>query len=1505
MTSLPDLGVAIIGFSGRLPGASDIDAYWQLLCAGRNGGRAFSDRELETMPETAGDPRFVRFGYALENIDRFDAAFFDMSPREASLTDPQHRLFLECAWSAMEHAGYAPGGDTVTGVFAGCNFNTYQFNVADGVTMARPAEFVDVILGNDKDYLATRVSYKLDLRGPSLLVQSACSTSLSAVATAAQALLVGQCDLAVAGASAVRAQQKTGYLAESDSGLSPDGIIRSFSDDAGGMAEGNGVAAVILKRVADAIADGDTIYAVIRGFAVNNDGARKAGFTAPSVSGQAAAIEEALAMANVAPDTVGYIEAHGTGTPIGDPIEISALTQVYGGHRTGLPRIGIGSAKTNIGHLNTAAGIAGLLKATLALHHAAIPPSLNYRAPNPQIDFDHSPFTVIDRLTPWPRGSVPRRAAVSSFGLGGTNVHLVLEEAPLLVDRPVMGAAPHLLMLSARTDSALHAAATRLADALEADPGIDLGDVAHTLNVGRKVFEHRASIVTRNVGEAVEALRTPALRRSRTSWVSRARAITFVFPGAGPQHPGMGASLYREIPSYRDAFDRCADHFDGLLGIRLRDLFAAEGNSGLCGNLSRPREGLPALFATEYALAETLKHWRIAPQALFGHSIGEYVAATISGVFSLETAATIVAARAALIERCPEGGMVAVALDEATLAAMLGPELAIATVNGPGSCVVSGANTALEVCVERLDELGIAWNRLAAERAGHSPLLDSILAEFRSVVSRLTLSEPCIPLISNLSGTWLTAAQAMDPEYWVAQLRHTVRLSDGIEALAADPDRLFLEVGPGRGLSALLRRHPSVGRRRAVVATMRAGDHDGDDQKTLLEAIGQLWRMGMPLDLAGGYYRDTPCRRVPLPTYPFAGERHWIERPVQKTSDTKRSADSADWMFAPTWTRMAEGAAETGDPGRIVLVGDGDGASRSLAAHLRTEGWTVENAATATDLTPLLERLRLSGEVPDCVIHLDVAGRGQSGRTPEESLQAATTQAYLPLIEICRALATCDPAHPIRLIVATRGLCRVMGNEAIDPWRAMVFGPVRVAASELPQVGCTIVDVTHDEPEAGLVIGLARETRRRAGASVPDLIALRGGRCWRQDFVPLTTVASRLPLVREGGSYLVIGGLGGIGLALARHLATQARIRLTLVGRTVAEAGSIPTAAQQSVCDDFAALGAEVLLLRADAGDLAQMRRVIEKIETHFGKLDGVIHAAGVPGGGLMQVGVPRGAASNLPVKVGGLMIIDTLLAGRGLDFLILTSSLGTFTGAVGQADNVAGNAVLDAYAQSGGPDGCWRCLSINWDIWLGVGMIVELGARHERIAGHSLEGLTSEQACAAFDRAVGTGEPQVAVSLKVLPAMLAEMRTRRGQALQRFEQAEMSATAGSRPDLPNSFAPPRDDLDWCLIAIFAERLGIDGIGIDDDFVELGGDSLLAMPVAAQIRDSLAVAFPVAALFRTRSVRLIADVLVATGNAASLRARASALRQVKSMTAEEVHAALNGSRGKLNSGIGA
>jgi acyl transferase domain-containing protein/thioesterase domain-containing protein len=878
--------IAVVGMAGRFPGAPDLERFWQNLRDGVESIRVFSDEELVAAgldPAHLADPRLVKARGALDGADLFDAAFFDYPPREAQLLDPQQRLFLECAWEALEDAGYgAEGRRGRVGVFGGVTENTYVHGLLSNPELVRTVGRQAISIANNHDYLPTRVSYKLNLRGPSVNVQTACSTSLVAVHLACRALLAGDCDLVLAGGASVSAREVSGYLYEEGGIASPDGHTRAFDARARGVVGGSGAGVVVLKRLADALADRDTVRAVIRATASNNDGSLKVGFTAPSVEGQAEAIRSAQLAAGVDPATIQYVEAHGTGTAMGDPVEVAALTRAFREATGELGFCAIGSVKTNVGHLDAAAGAAGLIKTVLALEHREVPPSLHFEEPNPAIDFASSPFYVAARLAPWEAlDGLPRRAGVSSFGIGGTNAHAVLEEAPEpLPSGPARPA--QLLVLSAKTATALERATERLAEWLERRPELsreELADAAFTLQVGRKAFRHRRTLVCRDAGQAVALLRSGDPRRLRTHTAGAPAGVAFLFPGQGAQRPGMGAGLYREEPAYRAALDRCCELLAPELGFDLRPLLqAAPDDEDAAARLAETAVTQPALFAVEHALAQLWIGWGVRPAAMLGHSIGEYVAACLAGVFTLEEAVRLVAARGRLMQALPPGAMLGVPLPEAEVAALLAahPELSLAAVNAPASCVVSGPREAIAVLREELGGQGLETRPLRTSHAFHSTMVEPALPAFREVVAGVELRAPEVPYLSNLTGTWITREEATDPEYWTRHLRSTVRFADGLAALFGQPGRVLLEVGPGRTLSTLASQHPQKAAAELIAATLGPPKDGAVELDAVLEAAGRLWAAGLEIDWER-FHGPARRRRVPLPTYPFERQRHWVE----------------------------------------------------------------------------------------------------------------------------------------------------------------------------------------------------------------------------------------------------------------------------------------------------------------------------------------------------------------------------------------------------------------------------------------------------------------------------------------------------------------------------------------------------------------------------------------------------------------------------------------------------
>ncbi|HEY6455787.1 MAG TPA: amino acid adenylation domain-containing protein [Steroidobacteraceae bacterium] len=883
----PENLIAIVGLAGRFPGARDIRQFWENLAGGIESITQFTEAELEDCfsDEERRAPNFVKARPLLADVDQFDAEFFGMYAREAELTDPQQRVFLECCWNALESAGCDPrsyGG--AIGVFAGCSINTYLLHHVLGdrrtqeeFTSSYQVGCYPALLGAAQDFLATRVSYKLDLKGPSLTLQTACSTSLLAVAQACQSLLLYQSDLALAGGVSITFPQKRGFVHQEGGMVCADGHCRTFDAQASGTIFGSGAGVVALKRLEDARADGDFIYAVIRGSGVNNDGAGKVGFTAPSIEAQAAAIEMAHANAGIDAGSISYVECHGTATPLGDPIEIAALTKAFRTSCAAKQFCAVGSVKSNIGHLDAAAGVVGLIKTALALHHELIPPSLHYTSPNPQIDFAATPFYVNAKLSPWPRGAQPRRAGVSAFGVGGTNVHLVLEEAPSVAVRP-RSTGPQLLVLSSRSEAALDTARSNLAGALREQPGIDLGDVAHTLQQGRRAFEHRAFIVAATVEEAIGRLTAPTSTANRARVRPGRMPVAFMFPGQGAQYPNMGRDLYEQESEFRRQVQRCVEILGPEMGGELLGLlYPPAGAQDTAAALMSTRFAQPAIFMVEYALAQLWMSWGIQPDAMIGHSVGEFVVAVLAGVMSLEDALPLVAHRGRLMQALPGGAMLAVRLPESELRPLLDAQLAIAAINGPALSVASGAEDAIAGLEQRLTARGVQSRRLHTSHAFHSAMVDPIIAPLHEQVQRLQLSAPQRPYISCATGTWITDAEATSAQYWSRHARETVRFATGIGTLVAqDPAPLLLEVGPGNVLSTLALQSLR-GRAIPVVTSLQDAARETSDRVTLLAAAGRLWTHGLrPEWTALG---DQSGRRVPLPTYPFERKRFWIDAP--------------------------------------------------------------------------------------------------------------------------------------------------------------------------------------------------------------------------------------------------------------------------------------------------------------------------------------------------------------------------------------------------------------------------------------------------------------------------------------------------------------------------------------------------------------------------------------------------------------------------------------------------
>jgi amino acid adenylation domain-containing protein/non-ribosomal peptide synthase protein (TIGR01720 family) len=1455
--------IAIIGMSGRFAGARNLDEFWKNLCGGVESIRPFTDDELIAAGVSRGeleDPEYVKAGSILEDADKFDAGFFGMTPREAEITDPQQRIFLECAHEALETSGYDPETyEQRIGVFAGATVSTYWDNHVRGnpAVDGRVAP-LQALIGNDKDFLSTRVSYKLNLKGPSVTVQTACSTSLVAVHMACKALRDGECEMALAGGVSIHFPQLSGYRFQEQGIASPDGHCRAFDAAARGTVAGNGAGVVLLKPLARAMHDGDAIDAVILGSAINNDGALKVGYTAPSVEGQSLAIEAALAAARVDPSEISYVEAHGTATPLGDPIEVAALSKVFGRGAKRNKTCAIGSVKTNLGHLDAAAGVAGLIKTVLQLKHKKITPSLHFQKPNPEIPFHETPFFVNTELRDWGIEGARRRAGVSSFGIGGTNAHVVLEEAP----QPPSASDPQawqLLTLSAKTSAALDAAGRNLADFLQSQPVDSLADVAYTLHVGRTAHRHRRVVLARDTAEAARALEgsVPASVWSSTT-EGEGPAVAFLFSGQGSQYPDMGKDLYELEPSFRADVDHCVSILRPHLDRDLRELIfpGEEPPEQAAESLRQTAYAQPALFAIEYAVARFWMRWGIRPAAMVGHSLGEYVAAHFAGVLSLEDALHLVVTRGRLMQSLPRGAMLSVRLGESEIRQRLGRDLSIAALNAPNSCVVSGSFEAIKELRTRLQAEGIEGRLLETSHAFHSAMMDPVLPLFGAHLENVSFKEPALRYISNQTGTWITSAQATDPGYWLRHMRETVRFSDGLAALSEMGGLRLLEVGPGNALASLARKH---GRLIDASQVLRSLPHPSEKipaSATMREALGRLWLSGCRVDWHT-FHESERRRRVHLPTYPFERRRHWID-PVCSNGRAGiaagRTSNIEDWFYAPSWERsplaaLRSSAAGAQPPLRWLVFLDGNGVAEQLCTGLEAEGHKVlrifhganfqprENAGfeirsgRKSDYHLLIQSLAADGGMPDRILH------AWSISTPE--MESDLTGFY-SLLYLTQALL----AHghkPPALTIFTCGAQDVLGTECLRPAQSTILGLCKVLSLEHPEVHCRAIDLDPSQAkhwlDSSITLLLLREL---ASPPVSGFAAYRGVHRWTPGFQPIRIGALKETprLLRQGGTYLIAGGLGGVGLAIARFLASELHANLVLIGRSASQSESRVvrqngvTEGKAATQRELEALGAKVLTLGMDIADPGKAQDAVRKAKERFGALHGVFHAAGVQVPGSLKEISPSECDQQLRAKIQGTLALHQALADEPLDFCLLVSSLAAVLGAHGYAAYPSAHVFLDTFAHMRNRTNGTPWIAVDLDNW-STTKSVEFGSP----GGAPRYGMNPEEGIEVIRRVL-SAEPcfeHWIISSGNLESRLAGVDTSNLSAGEAWAEGEGTLLAHQRLS-KGECTSQQTESERLLCKVWSNVLGIEPVGVHDNFFELGGDSVMSLQIVAQAK---------------------------------------------------------------------
>ncbi|CAG9001156.1 MAG: hypothetical protein CENE_03173 [Candidatus Celerinatantimonas neptuna] len=1493
--------LAIVGMAGVFPGAKNIEQFWQNLSQGKESIRTLSDDELtaagvsiESRQQSDFQPRVA----ALDDAFGFDAGFFGYSPREAEVLDPQQRLFLETCWHALEHAGYVPEKFSGSiGVYASSGSNSYLIDCL----RHRQSVFSQVTMdelnhGNNSDFVSTRVAYKLGLNGPAMTIGAACASSLVALHHACQGLLLGECDMALAGGVHIGVPDKVGYHSSESGILSRDGSCRPFDARASGTVGGDGSGVVALRRLQDAIDARDSIIAVIKGSAISNDGSRKLGFTAPSVPGQVESIKRALVASDVEAQSIGYVEAHGTGTELGDPIEIEALKTAYQSDESKW-RCAVASVKANVGHLDAAAGVAGIIKAAMVLQNQYIPPAVNFETLNPKIELDHSPFFIPKQGEKWESEHI-RRAGVSAFGVGGTNAHVILEES--CFNWPCEPAhLPQLWCVSAQSQSALQANIAQLHQWLKAHPQANLANVAFTLMQGRRDMVFRHSFLAKDIDQMLRELSLPqsAIRSEKSL------SMVFMFSGQGSQYRGMMAPLYQHAPRFTQVVDECAGQLQSILDLDIRTLMFDAFDGGRQDDaLYQTQFTQPALFVVEYALSQQLMDWGIQPNALIGHSIGEYVAACLAGVFSLSDALQLVCMRGSLMGRMPAGQMVAVYLGVDEVQPYLVPHTSVAANNAPGFCVVSGTDEAMPLLIERLQKDDIEVKPLQTSHAFHSEMMDGCLDEYRRCFDQVVLHPPKLPFISCVSGDWITDDQAISPDYWVQQLRHPVAFCEGIQVLLARSNSILLEVGPGKVLTGLT--SLQLGDQKAhhrVIHTQPEPRQYLQAYNLLLGALGKIWESGVIPDWQR--FMGGARARVALPGYPFEHQHYELKgqslRQPDSLSTSGERLDLDQWAHQPCWQQKPAICADLAAiPGQSVLLFmDNFGVCESLVQELLQAGCRVQkvykgrqficghdkftlNPASDSDLSQLVDELNSQGFETDVLVY------AESLSTAAKLRLSQATEHYETLLELARQFGR--QLRPLNMICLTNHQQAVLPTELCDPARSLMIGPCRVISKEFEQIHCRCIDIDLPVRSRLTQAKLPRLAKSKLTDfsnvlfhelfvdDVPVLVAYRQGIRYQQglEVVKLNAVEhSDLPL-RSQGCYLITGGFGGIGMTFAKWLAKYNRAHLILLGRTELPASehwqqwlanhSQNNRKSQMIrqVQALEQLGAKVHAVAVDISNDRLVHKELKQAEAQFGVVHGVFHCAGVADGGLILQRQRDDSSTVFRAKVFGTQTVEHYFRRHHLDFFVQCSSLAASIGPMRQVAYCSANAYQEAWsiAQTKQNHHQTRYLSIGWDSWNEVGMAVDsinqwYSGESEQVLSH---GIRSDEGCELFARLLARQEPQYVISTRGLPLPDADSDYEPADEL---KGDDVRPTLYPRPDLGSEFVAPGDTYESTIASIWEAKIGVGPLGIHDDFFELNGHSLMAVQIVAQIKQELGIKFPVGVLYDYPTIARLCELV--------------------------------------------
>ncbi|WP_019912655.1 hybrid non-ribosomal peptide synthetase/type I polyketide synthase [Paenibacillus sp. HW567] len=1515
------LEIAVIGLACRFPGADNREQFWNNLKDGLESVTVFTDEELRregVSAEFLNNENYVKAGSVLDRFEYFDERFFGYSPKDALVMDPQVRLFHEVAWESLEDAGYVP--DTypgLIGVFAGASSN-YNWNARVYSYEGEHRDVFSEIQLSNKDFLASRIAYKFNLRGPSMTIATACSTSLTAIHAACRSLLSGECDMAIAGGSSILIPHRSGYLYQEGHFLSKDGHIRAFDEQASGILFGNGTGVVVLKPLENALADKDHIWAVIKGSATNNDGNRKAGYMAPSVEGQREVIKSALQISEVEPESIAYIETHGTGTQLGDSIEFTALRQIF---HTRQSSCLLGSVKNNIGHLDAASGVAGFMKTVLALKHRQIPPMINFSKGNPILEMEKYPFAINTKLLNWPLSSYPMRAGVSSFGVGGMNAHLVLEQAPESQEEVEEDIQPQLILLSAQSMESLENMTENLAHHLEEHPDISIRDVAYTLQAGRKSFEFRKQIVCRDSKQLIEGLRKQGVRQPQVYRAGEApEQIVFMFPGQGAQYVNMGRELYHNEPIFRRYLDQC---FAVLRMHSETDYHAILFPSGEEAEqarewMARLDHSQVILFIFGYALAGLLMEWGIKPDAVVGYSLGEYIAGVISGLLTLEQAIPLILRRGQLFQRLPDGMMLSIPLPLGKVLPLLGDSLEVA-IDNQVSCVVGGpVNLVLEL-EEKLKQSKCVCTPLPFSKVIHTSRVESILDDYRAAIESVQFQPVKLRFMSSVTGDWAGTEELAASQYWIDQLKEKVSFVKAIQHLA-DKRTLFIEIGPGHDLSALVKRTFGSDPRIQVLNLIPIGSSKVSEQQHLYDRIGKLWQYGYSADWSTFSPRG---RRIPLPTYAFLRKKFWLEEPsfpgrAGSQSYRMNRKNIEDWYYLPSWKRHtpvnSAPASQAMPERRRLIFCDPSATGHRMARKWKSvsEGsvvvykgeqrakWSADelviNPARDEDYEWLFHELYAASFIPDEIIHLWSLSFQQKevhSLVPDNCLD----DGYYSLLAIAKACVQQYCEHPLELKVISNGVCEVMGGDGVFPHKATMLGPVKVIPLEYPALRCSFFDLELMQDDSGWDHLSDVLVPQLAAAKWEGVVAVRNNSFWVPAYNAAAFDAHHAMKIQPDGRYLITGGLGGIGLAVAGFLARQAKVELVLVGRTPFPpkeewAGwSAPHLAKEiHQLKEIENSGGTLHILQADISDPAQVQALLAQIERTMGALTGVIHAAGVADGEFIQRSTRESSKNMLAAKVDGTLLLYEALRGKPLDFFILCSSLSAYLPAVGQAGYCAANAFLDAFAfyahahNSGFP-----VLSINWERWRQTGMSRRVEALHKELTGSELEqAITEEEGLQILSRIGSLALPQVIISAFDMNERV-RVHEQAGLLLdyegaESFSHRQPDGEIFERPSLTTEYASPRNEREREIAQLWEAQFGVQPIGIEDSLFELGGDSIMALSILARVQKQWNEHIPMAYFINHPTVAGISSYMEQTMPSVPDRVGPAAIRDYYPLT---------------------